>query len=1337
MRTEPWWNARGGSLLALVLAVLAAEWLRAPALPWVVAAWVPVVAALGLLRGRARLTSGAMAAVAITLTWSQHALIKVGPEWPAERERRLSAAFQQLSGELRGALRRADRLAAEAVGTSTGNQAAAFARLSASLPREGAEAAVVILEPTGVPWAWAGRHRLPPTVEGDSVGARFSSFYATLESRRHAANGRVAVATILLWADSAVPRPDRSIAARFGEAAGVQLRVFPPGTAPAARDIFEYTEPTTAGERLLFSVQPVPPVQSVAAAQTLATAARWVSVFLLLLLLLVLTNATASRERFAILAIFLWCAVRAPVGASLGLDTLFSPGNFRSRTLGVFSASAGHLLLTSALVMLFAIWLGNRPRVRTPRRLVLALLLLVATPYVISALGRGIQPPVNGVSGTLWLIWQISLTLATSALLGLAAALLRGPGPAVGGGRRVTLGVVIAVLAAVIGIVVWSPEVGWPDWYTFLWLPALLLVAWPASRGATLVGMAIVAGTAAALVTWGAELNGRIAAAQRDLARLGDVEDPLATPYLQRFADQIAADEEPVASSELFLAWRSSFLAGQEYPVRMALWERDGSRRAELSLDSLNIDARLLSALVTSFPADSNRVVVPLMRVPGRHYVLLQRLRSGRILTVAVGPRSRLLVAARIARLLRAPSEGPPLYDVALSPPFIRGLGPGPAPQWHRESGEAHYDRILELPGGTRQVHATIRLRPLSMLMVRGALLVALDLLLLALLWFAATVQLESLRRWLGVRRLARSFQLRLALTLALFCVVPAVGFTIWGLGRLTAEANRTRDLLIVSVLRDAVLAAGGLLQEPGDYLLDGLGELSNRFDGDLVLYSGGRLVAASAPILEDLSLVEPLIDARVFQRLALGDELELTRQATTYIAPVRVGYRVAQAGPPGGIGILATPQLAFDWGRTQDQQDLTYVLILALLGGLGAAVLAAQLVARALSRPVADLRRSARAVGEGVPLPAVAAPPIEFEQVFSAFDRMASDIRGSQAALEGARQRTAAVLAQVATGVVALDPSGRIILANARARHLLRAPLADGDRLREELGTEWQPLLQVVQRFLGEDTAEAAADVEVQGRSLRLQLARLGAVPGGSVLAIDDLTDVTQAARVLAWGEMARQVAHEIKNPLTPIRLGMQHLLRVRRERPQQFEQALTETSARILAEIDRLDTIARGFSRFGLPGAELQPLESVDLAGIAHEVAALYQLGASGLALEVTGDASRILPARRDEVKEVLGNLIENARNAGASRAEIAVTSDGFAVIDDGGGIASDQLTRIFEPQFSTTTSGSGLGLAIVRRLVEGWGAQVDATSAVGRGTTLRVSWTRSGLRSPGTSS
>jgi signal transduction histidine kinase len=199
--------------------------------------------------------------------------------------------------------------------------------------------------------------------------------------------------------------------------------------------------------------------------------------------------------------------------------------------------------------------------------------------------------------------------------------------------------------------------------------------------------------------------------------------------------------------------------------------------------------------------------------------------------------------------------------------------------------------------------------------------------------------------------------------------------------------------------------------------------------------------------------------------------------------------------------------------------------------------------------------------------------------------------------------------------------------------------------------------------------------------------------------------------------------VPHEIKNPLTPMRLGMQHLRRVYRERRGEFDRALDETAERILAEIDRLDTIARAFSRFAAPEDQNQPLDRIDLGVAVGEVVQLYRLADEGSEVRLTAEPNSFGAARVDEVKEVVVNLLENARNAGANVIEVTVGSGFIRVADDGAGISADLLPRVFEPRFSTTTSGSGLGLAIVRRLVESWGGRIEVESGAGRGTTVTV--------------
>ena len=239
----------------------------------------------------------------------------------------------------------------------------------------------------------------------------------------------------------------------------------------------------------------------------------------------------------------------------------------------------------------------------------------------------------------------------------------------------------------------------------------------------------------------------------------------------------------------------------------------------------------------------------------------------------------------------------------------------------------------------------------------------------------------------------------------------------------------------------------------------------------------------------------------------------------------------------------------------------------------------------------------------------------------------------------------------------------------------------------------------------------------------------------GGAVVTLDDVTEVARAQRVLAWGEMARQVAHEIKNPLTPIRLGVQHLRRARADARVDFDRVLDQNVNQILAEIDRLDEIARAFSRYGAAPEERRRATPVDIAAIVREVVSLERMGAeSTLDWREHGvDVPVMGYSRTDELKEVLLNVLENARHAGAKRVDVGVlprpgakgsSRVEISVRDDGTGISADVLPRIFEPHFSTSTSGSGLGLAISRQLVEGWGGEISVESAPGEGATVLIS-------------
>jgi two-component system, NtrC family, nitrogen regulation sensor histidine kinase NtrY len=1306
----------------------AAEWLRRPAWTWVAA--VAVLLAVLLVLGRPwtgwrrRVLAAGLAGLVLALAVVQWRLSAIESRWPEQRKLRVTAASERLDGDLHAAYHRAERLTEAAVAASAaGDRKAAFAQLERLVPAAGPEMSVVIFDGAGLPWAWAGRHRLPPAAQGDSTGARATGYYVELEARRHTPEGRLAVAGVLIWAHPAVPDRGRSLAELFRERTEVGLTVYPPNTAPDSADVFDYADSTTAGRRVLFSVRPVPPEQGAAKERAYQSGSRLVTWLVLIVIGLGLSVTARPLERLALLAALVWLAVRAPVGPALGLQPLFSPATFFRPVLGPLSGSAGVLTLVGLLLTVGGVWLWRK---RLPRRwygVGLGGALLLVSPYLISSLGRGITPPADGVSIGLWLSWHLALMVSASALIVPTAALFRGQSAETRSWAHIAAGVVLALAASIIGVLVWSPRGGWPDWYTFLWTPALLLVTLPAPRWAVITGIALVAGSSSALVTWGAELAGRVQVAQRDVARLGDEPDPLAVPLLERFGEELRRSPPPEGASAMYALWHGSAIGSQGYPSHLALWSGQGALVDELVLDSLDLPPSLLSTMVRGLPASDTLEVAQVLRVPGVHYVLLVRVGSDEVMTAAVGPRSELVLRGRVGRLLDPGSQQSPLYRLTLSPPADPSAAT-PRPRWKRQGWSVRNEYPLELTGGRRVVHASIDLRGPVPLFVRGALVILFDAGVLALLWLVAEL-IAGVRlrrpRW---RSLSRSFRIRLAVTLAAFFLLPAIGFAAWSFARLAQEVERSRDLLITQTLRDAVLTAGGGVRGGGPPPDERLRELSRRIDADLALYVGGRLAGTSTQVLEDLGVMPQLMDPDAYDALAIDGELEVTRDGSIPSLTERIGYRVIQPGGPTDIGVLATPQLADDSSLAVRQLDLALVLLLATLAGVAAALIGAQRASRTLSRPVAELRRSALALGRGQPMPPHGDnPPLEFEPVFGAFERMAADIRSSQQALEAARLRTAAVLGTVATGVVGIDPEGRVLIANRQAVDLFGVELEEGAPLLARLGPEWLPFTTAVRRYLRDATAEPTAELEAGGRRIAFQLASLGPEVRGVVIALNDVTDVSRAERVLAWGEMARQVAHEIKNPLTPMRLGLQHLRRVYRDRRPDFDRTLEDTAEGMLAEIDRLDTIARAFSRFAAPADDVQPLDRIDLGVVVGEVIHLYRLADEGSTVRLTCQPGAAGAARADEVKEVMVNLLENARNAGAKVVDVMVGPGRIEVMDDGTGIPAELLPRIFEPRFSTTTSGSGLGLAIVRRLVEGWGGRIDVESDVGRGTRIVV--------------
>jgi signal transduction histidine kinase len=1226
-------------LLAVAAAApLAAEWMRTPG--WILALGFPLLAAAAWAalwrerrgapaRGVWLAGAGVLSALAVAACVFTWRLGRVRDAWPRARERAVTAASRRLEKDL-GAAFAAARALADRAALVTGPPGEETFRRVSRLVRDRVPArAVVLFDAAGRPTAWAGTVRVPLSAAGPDLSTVTSPFYLWLVARRQAEGGQgTAVAAVLLARASYAPRTSVALTDRFAERSGVGLQFYQPGGAPPDSDVFYYVAPGGVRQGdTLFAVQPMPPAQDVAYSELLASSRR--AVFWLVAALLLTTAAGAVRAApgaagaavtVTAVAVFL---ARAPLGEAFGPGGLFASATYYQDVLGPFSKSAGVLMLSGFVVAVFAcaLWRrGLRPRWASG---LVALALIGLAPYLLQDLARGITPPADGISLGLWLTWQVGLVLAASALVLLAAALVRGPAVPAHGGLWPFLASALAVALAVAGLFLWEPRGAWPGWYPYLWLPALLVAVKPMPFRSTIATVAVVAGSSAALLEWGVTTQGRIALAARDLEGLGNRADPLKVALFDRLIHSVPPATSPQTASDLYLLWRRSDLAAHNYPMSLAVWSADA--RPVLALELAQVD--LPDSLVRSQVVEALQERLPLVRsyllVPGVYGLATMPLGDGRVLTVTVGPQTELVTPTRVARLLAgAGAEPASPYRLTLSPREPAGPAPGARATWVRSGWTIRGQRVLELPGGPRHVHAQVDLGGLSSLLQQGLLLLVLDFGVLAALWLVVELVsgrlVPNLRAW--VPRVRRSLRARLTVSLAAFFVVPTVALAAWSYARQEDEFLRSRELLMSRTLRDA----GAALEDATGDTAAALGDVAQNVDAELVLSQGGRLVASSAPVLSDLGLVDWLLPPRVFMRLTLGDYLELTSREEDTPQPVLVGYRLLAPAGESQASVLSSPQLLSDEALGAREEELGIAVLVAAVLGIVAAVFLSGLAARALALPLRHLADAALAAGTGArPAPAGRAMPSELESVYRAIE-------------------------------------------------------------------------------------QAAADVE-KGH---------------------------EAQRVLAWGEMARQVAHEIKNPLTPIRLGIQHLMRVHRERPAELGGVVDGTGQRILAEIDRLDAIARAFSRFALPSAAAAPLEAVDAAEVVREVVGLYRLGEAPIRWDVEAAAGIAVRARRDELVEVLVNLFENARDAAATRVVVTVARAAAAepggpsgqvarieVCDDGRGIVPALLPRVFEPRFSTTTSGSGLGLAIARRLVEGWGGTIGIASAEGAGTTVTL--------------
>ena len=432
----------------------------------------------------------------------------------------------------------------------------------------------------------------------------------------------------------------------------------------------------------------------------------------------------------------------------------------------------------------------------------------------------------------------------------------------------------------------------------------------------------------------------------------------------------------------------------------------------------------------------------------------------------------------------------------------------------------------------------------------------------------------------------------------------------------------------------------------------------------------------------------------------------------------------------------------------------LTLSLFLAVFG----AVLLAIVLGNQITRPLLLLAQGVREVAKGDLTPkAVLQGRDELGGLTRSFAQMTQQLADARLALEhsmeevnAARENLQTILDNLTAGVLVLDAQGVIQSANPGATRILKVPMAacEGRKLVDVEGLkEFANNVQhQFDAFLGERSEHgldhwqrsfelgvhhpAGAVAGLHAQSLITLVARGAELPGHArLLVFDDISEIVSAQRAQAWGEVARRLAHEIKNPLTPIQLSAERLEMKLTGKIAAPEQALLTKSVKtIVDQVDAMKRLVNEFRDYArLPAAELRPM---DLNNLVTEVVQLYS--GENVAIPVCTEVDeRCPPIRGDEqqLRQVLHNLLQNAQDAtesagrsGAAHSVLVRThwsaSSGrvrLSVLDHGVGFPDSILKRAFEPYVTTKAKGTGLGLAVVKKIADEHGARIDLSNRV----------------------
>jgi len=362
-----------------------------------------------------------------------------------------------------------------------------------------------------------------------------------------------------------------------------------------------------------------------------------------------------------------------------------------------------------------------------------------------------------------------------------------------------------------------------------------------------------------------------------------------------------------------------------------------------------------------------------------------------------------------------------------------------------------------------------------------------------------------------------------------------------------------------------------------------------------------------------------------------------------------------------------------------------------------------------------------------------------EIGLLVQSFNQMTGDLQVSRSELEQRKNYMEILLKNVAAGVISIDEEGNVTTINTSAEQMLeiKGETALDKKFSEALPKEYAEQLDHLLNELkssGMDSIERQLTINWEGKSLSLlinltTLRDEAGKPLGVLTVFDDLTQLIKAQRMAAWREVARRIAHEIKNPLTPIQLSAQRLRKRYLEKLQPDGTVFDECTRTIVKQVEELKGMVNEFSNFArMPASQPTPNQLND---IIQETLVLFQEAHKRIQFEFAPNHLPILNVDRDQMKRVMINLIKNSLTAIENEGKIRVQTNydprlqivRLEVSDDGRGIPDEDKGRLFEPYFSTRKSGTGLGLTIVNAIISDHNGYIRVRDNKPKGTTFLI--------------